>query len=102
MGFQKTPRKQKSINESDQEIATVEKGADIPQSIKETKRTITSIENDPNAPLNKNITVPANDHFLGLIQRAAKAESERTGYKVSGRMLCHKLLKEQLTDLLES
>ena len=105
MGFQRSTRPSKPADESPKEISTVERGADLPQSIKESSREGRAerqaspkkkVKLDPNAPLTKNFTVPANDHLLELIQKAAKAESERTGYKVSGRMLCHKLLKEHL------
>ena len=99
MGFQRTPRKNKDAAETPKEIETVEKGADIPQRLKESQKKTNDL--DPGAPLTKNFTVPANDHLLDMIQRAAVAESERTGYKVSGRMLCHKLLKEQLAEILD-
>lgn len=102
MGFQRSPRKPKDESESQKEIETVEKGADVPQRVKEKKAQQERVNKlDANAPLSKNFTVPANDHFLEMIQKAANLESERTGYKVSGRMLCHKLLKEQLSKILE-
>lgn len=100
-GFQRSARPKKDTSESVKEIATVEKGADIPQRVKEQKKASKTVVKDPNAALTKNITVPANDYFLELIQKAAGKEQERTGYKVSGRMLCHKLLKEQLLKVIE-
>ena len=99
--FQRSARPQKDTSESPKEIATVEKGADIPQRIKDQKKTSKSAVKDPSEALTRNITVPANDYFLELIQKAAIKEQERTGYKVSGRMLCHKLLKEQLLKVIE-
>jgi len=99
--FQRSARSKKDSSESAKEIATVEKGADIPQRIKEQKKSSVTVNKDSSAPLTKNITVPANEYFLELIQKAARKEQERTGYKISGRMLCHKLLKEQLLKVIE-
>ena len=122
MAFKRSTRPTKPLEETPEEIATVERGADLPQSINEPLNSPDATANysnaqqkpkdpakpkkkaklDPEAPLTKNFTVPANDYILDLIQKAAKAESARTGYKVSGRMLCNKLLKEHLQSIIDS
>ena len=91
-GFQRSARTPKETAESPTELAAIGKAVKGPKS----EKNKAGILEEESAALTKNITVPVNEYFLKLIKKATEVEEKRTGYKVSGRMLCHKLLKDQL------
>jgi len=98
-GFQKNQRKAKPDIETKEELDVVKKGVDkIDSGSSKNRDSITKL--DPLEKASRNLTCPANDYLIDLLQQVAKQESIRTGYRISGRELHFKILKAKLEEML--